>query len=102
MTGWFASLNPVPQAFLAGTFAWAVTALGAASVFLTREFNRKFFDYLEGDDCFMEFGTIPRLAREGELVAYKHEGFFFSMDTYRDYKHLNDLCDKGQTPWIRK
>lgn len=65
-------------------------------------FNRRFFDYLEGEDSFMESGTLPRLAREGELMAYKHEGFFFSMDTYRDYKYLNDLWDKGQTPWIRK
>jgi glucose-1-phosphate cytidylyltransferase len=65
-------------------------------------FSRKFLDYLEGDDCFMESGPIPRLAREGELMAYRHEGFFFSMDTYRDYKYLNDLWDRGQTPWIRK
>jgi glucose-1-phosphate cytidylyltransferase len=65
-------------------------------------FKRRFFDYLEGDDCFMEFVTLPRVARDGELMAYKHEGFFYSMDTYRDYKYLNDLWDKGQTPWIRK
>ena len=65
-------------------------------------FNRRFFDYLEGEDSFMEIGTLQRLAREGELMAYKHDGFFFSMDTYRDYRYLNDLWDKGQTPWIRK
>ena len=64
-------------------------------------FNRRFFDYLEGDDCFIEFDTLRRLAKEGELMAYKHEGFFFSMDTYRDYVYLNDLWDKGQTPWIK-
>jgi len=34
-------------------------------------------------------------------MAYRHEGFFFSMDTYRDYVYLNDLWDKGQTPWIK-
>jgi glucose-1-phosphate cytidylyltransferase len=64
-------------------------------------FKRGFFDYLEGDDCYMEFVTLPRLAREGELMAYKHEGFFYSMDTYRDYRYLNDQWDKGQAPWIR-
>jgi ZIP family zinc transporter len=48
MTGWLASLNPVLQALLAGCFAWSVTALGATSVFLTREFNRKFFDGMMG------------------------------------------------------
>jgi glucose-1-phosphate cytidylyltransferase len=65
-------------------------------------FKRRFFDYLEGDDCFMEFVTLPRVARDGELMAYRHEGFFYSMDTYRDYKYLNDLWDKGQKPWIRR
>jgi len=64
--------------------------------------NRRFFDYLGGKDCYIEFETLQQLAREGELMAYKHEGFFFSMDTYRDYRYLNDLWDKGQTPWIRK
>jgi glucose-1-phosphate cytidylyltransferase len=65
-------------------------------------FNRKLFDYLGGDDCFMEFDTLHRLAKEGELMAYKHEGFFFSMDTYRDYVHINEMCDRGETPWLRK
>jgi len=64
--------------------------------------NRRFFDYLGDKDCYMESETLQQLVREGELMAYKHEGFFFSMDTYRDYKYLNDLWDKGQTPWIRK
>jgi len=64
-------------------------------------FDRKFFGYLGDKDCYIEFETLQQLAREGELVAYKHEGFFFSMDTYRDYKYLNDLWDKGQTPWIK-
>lgn len=64
-------------------------------------FNRDFFNYLGGDDCFMELDTLPLLAREGELMAYKHEGFFFSMDTYRDYVHLNEIWDRGQAPWIQ-
>lgn len=64
-------------------------------------FNRKIFNYLEGDDCFLELEPLQRLSREGELVAYKHEGFFFSMDTYRDYVHLNDMWDRGETPWLK-
>jgi glucose-1-phosphate cytidylyltransferase len=64
-------------------------------------FNRKFFKYLEGGDCFIELETLHRLAKEGELMAYRHEGFFFSMDTYRDYVQLNEMWDKGQTPWIK-
>ena len=65
-------------------------------------FNVGIFDYLEGDDCFLEQGPLQHLASRGELMAYKHEGFFFSMDTYREYKYLNDLWDKGQTPWIKQ
>jgi glucose-1-phosphate cytidylyltransferase len=64
-------------------------------------FNRRFFDYLEGEDNFMELGTLQSLAQEGELMAYRHDGFFFSMDTFRDYKYLNDLWDRGQAPWIK-
>jgi glucose-1-phosphate cytidylyltransferase len=64
-------------------------------------FNRRLFDYLAGDDCVLEQEPLQRLAREGQLMTYKHEGFFFPMDTYRDYKYLNDLWDRGQTPWIR-
>jgi glucose-1-phosphate cytidylyltransferase len=64
-------------------------------------FNRKFFKYLEGGDCFIELETLHRLAKEGELMAYRHEGFFFSMDTYRDYVQLNEMWEKGQTPWIK-
>ena len=63
--------------------------------------NRRFFDYLGGKDCYIEFETLQQLTREGELMAYKHEGFFFSMDTYRDYKYINEMWDKGQTPWIK-
>jgi glucose-1-phosphate cytidylyltransferase len=46
--------------------------------------NRRFFDYLGDKDCYIELETLQQLAREGELMAYRHEGFFFSMDTYRD------------------
>jgi len=45
---WFTELNPVAQATLATLFTWSVTAIGALSVFLTREFNRKVFDGMLG------------------------------------------------------
>lgn len=64
-------------------------------------FNRKIFDYVDGDDCFLEMGPLQRLAQEGELMSYRHDGFFFSMDTYRDYKYINDMYDKGETPWLK-
>ena len=61
--------------------------------------NRKVFDYLGGDDCIFEHEPLERLAREGQLMAYKHEGFFFAMDTYREYEYLNQLWAKGEAPW---
>jgi glucose-1-phosphate cytidylyltransferase len=61
--------------------------------------NRKVFDYLGGDDCTFEREPLERLAKEGELMAYTHEGFFFAMDTYREYEYLNQLWSKGQAPW---
>ncbi len=62
-------------------------------------FNRRVFDYLGGDDCILEREPLEKLAKAGELMAYKHNGFFCGMDTYRDYKYLNDLWAKGETPW---
>jgi len=62
-------------------------------------FNRRVFDYLRGDDCILEREPLERLAHEGQLMAYRHHGFFYAMDTYRDYKFLNELWDNGKTPW---
>jgi len=62
-------------------------------------FNRGVFDYLQGDSCVLERGPMERLAAAGELMAFRHEGFFFAMDTYREYKMLNDLWDGGKPPW---
>jgi glucose-1-phosphate cytidylyltransferase len=62
-------------------------------------FNRRVFDYLGGDDCILEREPLERLAHEGQLMAYRHQGFFYAMDTYRDYRFLNDLWDNGKTPW---
>ncbi len=62
-------------------------------------FDRRFFDRLEGGDCFFEHAPLEQLAREGELVAYRHEGFFYAMDTYREYEYLNQLWAGGEAPW---
>ncbi len=62
-------------------------------------FNRRLLDYLTGDECVLESGPLERLTRDGELLAYQHTGFFYGMDTYRDYKFLNELWDTGQAPW---
>ncbi|MGA2253780.1 MAG: glucose-1-phosphate cytidylyltransferase [Thermoguttaceae bacterium] len=63
-------------------------------------FHRRFFDYLKsGDGCIMEHEPLARAADDGELVAYRHHGFFFAMDTYREYEALNKLWNSGQAPW---
>jgi glucose-1-phosphate cytidylyltransferase len=63
-------------------------------------FERRVFDYLSSDDaCILEREPLENLAREGELMAYRHDGFFFAMDTYREHQKLNELWASGQPPW---
>jgi glucose-1-phosphate cytidylyltransferase len=63
-------------------------------------FDRKVFDYLHRDPgCVLEQEPLQQLAHDGQLVAYRHPGFFYAMDTYREFKVLNDLWDSGQAPW---
>jgi glucose-1-phosphate cytidylyltransferase len=62
-------------------------------------FNRRVFEYLNGDDCVLEREPMERLAREGQLMAYRHTGFFYAMDTYREYQYLNEIWTSGQAPW---
>lgn len=62
-------------------------------------FQKQVFDYLGGDDCTLEREPMERLAADGQLMAFKHDGFFYAMDTYREYEFLNDLWTKKQAPW---
>ncbi|MFP5287147.1 MAG: sugar phosphate nucleotidyltransferase, partial [Thermoanaerobaculia bacterium] len=63
-------------------------------------FQREVFDYLDDDpDLFLEHRPLQKLARDGQLSVYLHEGFWHPMDTYRDYLHLNELWKHGDTPW---
>ncbi len=61
--------------------------------------DRRVFDYLGGDDCVFERQPLERLAAEGQLMAYRHDGFFYAMDTYREYQHLNERWAAGDAPW---
>ncbi len=56
-------------------------------------------DYLGGDDCVLEARPLERLAADGQLMAYRHDGFFYPMDTYREHQHLNHLWETGRAPW---
>ena len=63
-------------------------------------FDRRVFDYLDDEDeCILERTPLERLANEGQLMAYRHDGFFYTMDTYREYEYLNELWAKGEAPW---
>lgn len=65
-------------------------------------FNRSFFEYLSEDpSCVMEQEPLQQLARDGQLMAYQHDGFFFAMDTYREALKLNELWDSGEAPWAK-
>jgi glucose-1-phosphate cytidylyltransferase len=61
--------------------------------------DRRVFDYIEGDDCMFEREPLEQLARDGELMAYRHDGFFYAMDTYREYQYLNEIWASGKAPW---
>ena len=52
-----------------------------------------------GDDCVLEQHPLQQLAAEGEIVACCHEGFFYAMDTYREYLLLNEMWYSGKAPW---
>ena len=51
------------------------------------------------EDCILEEGPLAALAKAGQLSAYRHEGFWQPMDTYRESKMLNDLWSAGAAPW---
>lgn len=57
------------------------------------------FDYLESDATVLEKGPLERLAAEGQLVAYRHLGYWQSMDTLRDKQALEEQWAKGAIPW---
>ena len=58
-------------------------------------------DYIDGDQTVFEREPLERLAAEGQLQAYKHDGFWQCMDTLRDAQALNSLWDKGNAPWCK-
>lgn len=65
-------------------------------------FNKKIFDYLSSDDnCVLETSAFTKLADEKDIAVYRHNGFWFSVDTYKEYLSLNEMYDKGIRPWMR-
>jgi glucose-1-phosphate cytidylyltransferase len=59
----------------------------------------KVFDYIDDDKTILEKEPLERLAKEGELLAFKHSGFWQPMDTLRDRNQLEELWKSGNAPW---
>jgi glucose-1-phosphate cytidylyltransferase len=57
------------------------------------------FRYLDDDGTSLESDVLERLAREGQLAAYRHDGFWQCMDTLRDKRLLEGLWQEGRAPW---
>lgn len=62
--------------------------------------NPEIFNYIEGDKTIFEKDPIENVAADGELMAYRHDGFWKCMDTQRDKKQLEDMIASGQAPWM--
>lgn len=56
-------------------------------------------DYIQGEDTIFERDSLERLAKDGQLVAYRHNDFWQCMDTLRDVRLLNSLWENGNAPW---
>lgn len=57
------------------------------------------FDYIDGDQTVWEREPMERLARDGQLMAYRHTSFWQCMDTLREKHYLETLWQSGQAPW---
>ncbi len=63
-------------------------------------FNQTLLDHLTRDeDCDLEAGVLDKLAREGDIAVYRHQGLWACMDHERDVKYLNQLWESGNAFW---
>ena len=62
-------------------------------------FEPEVFDYLAGDESVLEADALSALARDGELMAYRHDGFWQCMDTLEERKALETMWRSGDAPW---
>lgn len=61
--------------------------------------NPEVFDYIEGDSTVFEKEPLENLAKNGQLMAYRHNGFWKCMDTQRDKMQLEEMWASGKAPW---
>jgi glucose-1-phosphate cytidylyltransferase len=63
-------------------------------------FEPEVFKYLRDDFTILEKSPLEQLAKDGELMAFEHKGYWQCMDTIRDKDNLQELWDSGNAPWI--
>jgi glucose-1-phosphate cytidylyltransferase len=64
-------------------------------------FSRPFLDRLaDRDDLMLEREPLQQLARDGQLMAYQHDDFWFCIDTPRDYQQISEMWATGRSPWV--
>jgi glucose-1-phosphate cytidylyltransferase len=61
--------------------------------------NPKVIDHIEGDETIWERDPVERLAREGQMMGYRHYGFWSCMDTLKEKNYLEELWNSGKAPW---
>ena len=61
--------------------------------------DREVLDYIDDDDTVWERASLERLVRDGQLMAYRHAGFWSCMDTLKEKNMLDQLWATGQAPW---
>jgi glucose-1-phosphate cytidylyltransferase len=61
--------------------------------------NRKVLDYIDGDQTVWERDGIEGLARDGQMMGYRHYGFWSCMDTIKEKNFLEELWASGKAPW---
>ncbi len=61
--------------------------------------NRGVLDYIDGDGCVWERSALEALARDGQLMGYRHHGFWSCMDTLKEKQMLEELWNRGRAPW---
>ena len=63
-------------------------------------FEPEFFNFIDDDSTILEGEPLSNLSKQSDLVAFKHSGFWQSMDTVRDRTVLEEICSDKNTPWL--
>ena len=64
-------------------------------------FNKEIFNYIKSDNTMLEREPMENLSKDGQLMAFKHEGFWQCMDTIREKEILENLWNTNNPPWIK-